>query len=112
VFDYSPAGHGEYPRKVLAAWSGVMQADAFSGYNALYAKGRNPAPVVEAACWAHGRRDFFDLAKLAMAPIAAEIVRRIDEVFAWPIRGGYGAIHHYPRRRDRPSKGVRLFPRG
>jgi transposase len=81
-YDYSPTRHGEYPRKVLAAWSGVMQADAFSGYNALYEKGREPAPVVEAACWAHGRRDFFDLAKLAKAPIAVEIVRRIDELFA------------------------------
>ena len=34
------------------------------------------------ASWAHGRRDFFDLAKLSKAPIAAEIVRRIDELFA------------------------------
>jgi transposase len=82
VYDYSPTRHGEYPRKILVAWSGVMQADAFSGYNALYAADRQPAPVVEAACWAHGRRDFFDLAKLAKAPIAAEIVRRIDELFA------------------------------
>ena len=82
LYDYSPTRHGEYPRKILVAWSGVMQADAFSGYNALYEKGRKPAPVVEAACWAHGRRDFFDLAKLAKAPIAAEIVRRIDELFA------------------------------
>jgi transposase len=53
LFDYSPSRHGEYPRKALAAWSGVMQADAFSGYNALYAEGRKPAPIVEAACWAH-----------------------------------------------------------
>ena len=82
LYDYSPTRHGEYPRKILVAWSGVMQADAFSGYNALYEKGRKLAPVVEAACWAHGRRDFFDLAKLAKAPIAAEIVRRIDELFA------------------------------
>lgn len=82
LYDYSPTRHGEYPRKVLAAWSGVMQADAFSGYNALYEKGREPAPVIEAACWAHGRRDFFDFAKLTKAPIAAEIVRRIDELFA------------------------------
>jgi len=43
VFDYSPTRHGEYPRKVLAAWSGVMQADAFAGYNALYAADRKPA---------------------------------------------------------------------
>jgi transposase len=82
LYDYSPTRHGEYPRQVLAAWSGVMQADAFSGYNALYEKGRKPAPVVEAPCWAHGRRDFFDFAKLAKAPIAVEIVRRIDELFA------------------------------
>lgn len=82
LYDYSPTRHGEYPRKVLAAWSGIMQADAFSGYNALYEKGREPAPVIEAACWAHGRRDFFDFAKLTKAPFAVEIVRRIDELFA------------------------------
>jgi transposase len=39
-------------------------------------------PILEAACWAHGRRDFFDLAKLTKTPFAAEIVRRIDELFA------------------------------
>ena len=82
LYDDSPTRHGEHPRQVLADWSGIMQADAFSGYNALYDKGRLPAPVVEAPCWAHGRRDFFDLAKLAKSPIAAEIVRRIDELFA------------------------------
>ena len=67
---------------MLAGCPGVMQADAFSGYNALYAKDRKPAPILEAARWAHGRRDFFDLAKLTKTPIAAEIVRRIDELFA------------------------------
>ncbi len=81
-YDYSPSRHGEYPRKVLAEWSGVMQADAFSGFNALYAEGRKPGLIVEAACWAHGRREFFDLAKLTKVPIAGEIVHRIDELFA------------------------------
>jgi transposase len=81
-FDYSPSRHGEYPRGVLAEWSGVMQADAFAGFNELYAEGRKPGPICEAACWAHGRRDFFELARLAKAPIAKEIVRRIDELFA------------------------------
>jgi transposase len=81
-FEYSPSRHGEYPRKHLANWSGVMQADAFSGFNELYADGRKPGRILEAACWAHGRRDFFELARLAKAPIAKEIVRRIDELFA------------------------------
>ena len=78
LFDYSPSRHGEHPRRVLAAWSGVMQVDAFSGYNTLYAEGRKPGRIFEAACWAHGRRNFFDLAKLSKT----EIVRRIDELFA------------------------------
>jgi len=82
LYDYSPTRHGEHPRRVLAAWSGIMQADAYCGHNALYAAERKPAPVIEAACWSHGRRDFFHLAKLGKSPISAEIVRRIDEVFA------------------------------
>jgi transposase len=59
-----------------------MQADAFTGYNDLYRANRKPAPILEAACWSHGRRKFFDLAKTGEAPIAAEAVRRIDELFA------------------------------
>jgi transposase len=38
-------------------------------------------PIVEASCWAHSRRKFFELAKLTKAPIALEAVRRIDELF-------------------------------
>jgi transposase len=43
---------------------------------------RKPAPIAEAACWAHGRREFFKWATLAKSPIAQEVVRRIDELFA------------------------------
>ena len=38
--------------------------------------------IVEAACWAHARRKFFDLARLNQAPIASEAVTRIDALFA------------------------------
>ena len=58
-----------------------MQADAFTGYNDLYRGNRKPAPILEAACWSHGRRKFFDLARSGEAPIASEAVRRIDELF-------------------------------
>jgi transposase len=44
--------------------------------------GRQPGPIVEAACWAHGRRKLFELARLRKMPIAIEAVRRIDELFA------------------------------
>lgn len=59
-----------------------MQADAYSGYNGLYTEGRKPGPICEAACWAHGRRKFFELADLQKAPVAIEAVRRMDELFA------------------------------
>ena len=80
-FEYSASRHGEYPRKHLSGWAGVMQADAFAGYNELYDARRHPGPIYEAACWAHARRKFFELAKSAKAPIAIEAVRRIDELF-------------------------------
>jgi transposase len=81
-FEYSASRHGAYPRQHLAGWAGVMQADAFAGFNELYGGARKPGPITEAACWAHARRKFFDLAKLSKAPIAHEAVRRIDELFA------------------------------
>ena len=59
-----------------------MQADAYAGYDRLYAAGRKPGPIVEAACWAHARRKFFDLARLTKAPIALEAIARIDALFA------------------------------
>ena len=37
---------------------------------------------IEAACWAYGRRKFFDLARINKAPIAGEAVARIDALFA------------------------------
>ncbi len=43
---------------------------------------RRPGPIIEAACWAHGRRKFFDLARIDKAPIATEAVERIDALFA------------------------------
>ena len=82
LFYYSPTRGGEHPEMHLATYSGLMQADAYSGYNGLYAKGRKPGEIIEAACWAHGRRKFFELAELQKAPVAIDAVKRIDELFA------------------------------
>jgi transposase InsO family protein len=49
----------------LAGWAGVLQADAFDGYNRLYLPDRKPGPIVEALCWSHARRKFFELADIA-----------------------------------------------
>ena len=82
-FEYSRNRAGVHPQKHLAGWTGIMQADAYNGYNALYEATWKPAPIKEAACWAHWRRKLFDHAKSGKAPIAVEAVRRMDEIFAW-----------------------------
>ena len=81
VFFYSHDRSGEHPCRHLASYSGILQADAYGGFNDLYAAGRKPGPITEAACWSHGRRKLFVLADVAKAPLAIEAVRRIDAVF-------------------------------
>ena len=90
VFYYSRNRDGEHPRKHLAAYAGILQADAYGGFNSLYDLKRSPGPITEAACWSHGRRKFFVLADVAKstpgkqhgAPLAVAAVRRIDAIFA------------------------------
>ena len=82
VFYYSATREGKYAEKQLAAYAGICQADAYSGFNGLFAAGRQPGPIIEAACWAHSRRKFFELARLRKMPIAIEAVMRIDKLFA------------------------------
>jgi transposase len=82
VFYYSATREGEHAERQLAAYTGICQADAYSGFNGLFVEGRQPGPIVEAACWAHSRRKFFELVRLRKMPIAIEAVRRIDELFA------------------------------
>jgi transposase len=82
LFHYSPDRKAEHPWRHLQGWRGILQADAYAGFNELYASDRQPGPVAEAGCWAHARRKFFDLAELSGAPLALEAVRRIDVLFA------------------------------
>ncbi|MGV1014825.1 MAG: IS66 family transposase [Methyloceanibacter sp.] len=81
VYFYSPDRSGAHAERFLAGFAGIMQADAFSGFGRLYRPGRKPGAIIEAACWSHARRGFFELAELQKAPIAIEAVRRIDALF-------------------------------
>jgi transposase len=86
LFHYSPDRRGEHPTTHLATWSGILQADAYSGLKGLYEPLRPAGPVTEALCWAHARRNFFELADLGRtrrgppSPLALEAVRRIDAI--------------------------------
>ena len=79
----------EHPVRHLRAFAGILQADAYAGYNELYEPSRSPGPITSALCWAHARRQFFELADIAanarrgknagaISPVALEAVRRID----------------------------------
>jgi transposase len=95
MFYYSRDRKGEHPRAHLAQYAGILQADAYDGYNQLYLAGRHPGPIREAACWAHARRPFFVMAdieenarrkaagkkEIPLSPIAIEVVHRIDALF-------------------------------
>jgi transposase len=92
VYFYSPDRGGVHPEQHLAGYSGILQADAYSGFSALYEPARQPGPITEAACWAHARRKFFELADVAskarnntttvISPIAFAAVQKFDAIFA------------------------------
>lgn len=82
----------EHPVRHLKTFSGILQADAYGGYNPLFKVDRDPAPLRQARCWAHSRRKFFVLADIAanakrgskaapISPMALEAVKRIDALF-------------------------------
>ena len=92
VFKFSRDRAGEHPLGHLKGWQGILQADAYAGYNQLYQGNRKPGPVLPALCWSHARRKFFELADVEgnirkgkspedISPIAFEAVKRIDRLF-------------------------------
>jgi transposase len=82
----------EHPVQHLQAFTGILQADAYSGYNELYDPSRSQGAITAALCWAHARRQFFELADIAanarrgknaaaISPVALAAVKRIDALF-------------------------------
>jgi len=79
LFRYSPDRKGERPRAHLHQFRGVLQADAYGGFNGLY--DREHEPLIEAACWAHARHKFFDVHAATASPIALEALERIGALY-------------------------------
>ena len=66
------------PASHLERFRGVLQVDGYAGFERLAAGGN----VVLAACWAHARRKFYEVAQATSSPIAAEALSRIAELYA------------------------------
>jgi transposase len=56
VFDFTKSRKRDGPAQFLANYKGYLQADAFAGYDCIFAGGE----VIEVACMAHVRRKFFE----------------------------------------------------
>lgn len=91
-FQYSPDRKGEHPARHLRAFHGILQADGYAGFNALYEPTREAGVILEAACWAHVRRKFYEIhedQKRLPGTLAAQALLRIAQLYAveTPIRG-------------------------
>lgn len=77
-FAYSPDRKGEHPQQHLANFHGILQADAYAGFNQIYKDGS----IQQAPCMAHIRRKFYDLVEAHQSSIASEAVERIAALYA------------------------------
>lgn len=76
-FARSPDRKGIHLQTHLANFDGVLQADAYASFNALYGSGG----IDEAACSAHVRRKCYDLNVARPSPLTTEALRRIAELY-------------------------------
>jgi transposase len=108
----------EHPAQHLQDFTGILQADAYGGYNELYKPSRTPGAITSALCWAHARRQFFELADIAtnarrgksaaaISPIALEAVKRIDALF--DIERGINGLSAEERLRVRQEQSAPLL---
>lgn len=93
LYYFSTDRRMEHPTRHLAGWTGILQADAYGGYNELYGASHKPSPALSALFWSHARRKFFELADIKstarngkkvseeISPVAMEAVKRFDAIF-------------------------------
>ena len=93
LYYFSTDRRMEHPTRHLAGWTGILQADAYGGYNELYSAQHKPTSALSALCWSHARRKFFELADIKgtarkgkkvaeeISPVALEAVKRFDAIF-------------------------------
>lgn len=76
-FAYSPDRKGLHPQQHRAGYRGVLQADAYGRYSALYENGR----IKEAAYMAHARRKIHEVHARTPTEITTEVLKRIGDLY-------------------------------
>jgi transposase len=101
LFRYSPDRKGEHPQSHLKRFSGILHADGYAGFDRLY----DGAQIIEAACWAHVRRKFYDIHESNGSPLAGEALAKIAKLYE--IEAG---IRGRPPDERRALRGARAGP--
>lgn len=81
-FAYSPDHQGKHPEQHLRPFWGILQADAFNGYDRLFSAEREGGALTEAGCWAHARRKIHDVYISTKSATAEEALKLIGELYA------------------------------
>ncbi|HCP9052805.1 TPA: transposase, partial [Escherichia coli] len=81
-FAYSPDHQGKHPEQHLRPFRGILQADAFAGYDRLFSAEREGGALTEAGCWAHARRKIHDVYISTKSATAEEALKLIGELYA------------------------------
>jgi transposase len=105
-FQYSRDRGGEHPHEHLKGYRGIVQADAYSGYDKLYDGGR----IVHAACMAHARRyywDIYEAQKRAPGSVAEQALLRFAQLYA--IEANIRGRPPEQRRRERQEHAAPLL---
>jgi transposase len=82
AFTYAPGRGGQHAERILQGYGGILQVDAYAGYNRLIAPDRVGHGITLAYCWAHARRKLIDITRAGPAPIAEEGVALIRDLYA------------------------------
>ena len=79
MYRYAPTRSGEAAGEVVQGYRGVIQSDAFSGYEALTGR---MGQVVHAGCMAHARRHFVEAYRVTKSPLAQSVLAQIAKLYA------------------------------
>ncbi|WMS43466.1 IS66 family transposase [Acuticoccus sp. MNP-M23] len=105
-YRFSPDRKGIHPQRHFEPFRGVLHADGYAGFKDIYKAAPDGSRVLEAACWAHVRRKFFDLAAGGKAPLAEAALERIGELHEIErrVRGSPAAERERIRRAEAAPK--------
>ena len=76
VYDFCESRAGKHACEFLNGWRGTLLVDDFAGYKQLMGE-----HIIEAACWAHARRKFFELHAANKSQIAEQALVQIGQLY-------------------------------